>query len=103
MPEILAYFLLVLLCIGAGVCGAAVWTWGLRRTVTDCQLRIEDLEERTLSEIRKRVGAVGREKIAAEKNLEIWAQEQKTAPATAKTPVLKPLMEWRKDKMTGAS
>jgi len=103
MTEILAYFLLVLLCFGAGVCGAAVWTWGLRRTVTDCQLRIEDLEERTLSEIRKRVGAVGREKIAAEKNLENWAAEHQTAPAKAGSPPLKSLMEWRKDKMTGAS
>ena len=101
MAEILAYVLLVLVCFGAGVCGSALWSWGLKRILTDCQLRIEDLEERTLSEIRKRVGAVGREKIAAEKNLENWALENKNATKPSGSPAIKPLMEWRKDKMMG--
>lgn len=100
MPEILAYVLLVLSCFGAGVCGAWVYTWGLGRSLTDAQFRIEDLERRTLGEIRKAAGAKGREKLDELKNLETWALENKGKPeTTGAVKPLKPLAEWRKEKM----
>ncbi len=96
-----ALYLTIFCSLVAGVMGAALFNWGLYRAYRELQSRVYDLEERIISEIKKRAGAVGRAEQQKEKDLENWAKDHKADPAAAHTPILKPLMEWRREKMAG--
>lgn len=84
-----------------GVMGAAVFNWGLYRSYRELQSRVYDLEERIISEIKKRAGKAGLEKLQKDRELDEWAQEQASSTKTTAQPQLKPLMDWRRDKMIG--
>lgn len=94
-----AQILTIVCSFGAGILGAVVFNWGLYRGYRELQSRVYDLEERIISEIKKRAGAVGREQQQKDRDLTKWAEENAQTPASTQTPVLKPLMEWRREKM----
>ena len=98
----LAQFVTIFCSLVAGVIGAAGFNWGLYRSYRNLESRVYDLEDRIISEIKKRASFVGRDKIQKEHDLEEWAQKQASVDHTPPaTPTLKPLMEWRKEKMAG--
>jgi len=101
MDPIYADILLLLGCFGAGWLGLAVKNRALTRDTTDLDYRLTDLEGRLLRETRIRAGTKGQEVLQADKDLKAWALDAVGTSPAPTTPTLKPLHEWRRDKMVG--
>jgi len=101
MSPIYADLLLVLACFVAGWCGGALKLWALRRTTLDLDYRLSDLEGRVVREVKIRAGAKGQEAKQSDQDLKQWAIEAVGTSPQPTGPTLKPLHEWRRDKMVG--
>lgn len=101
MSPIYADILLVLACFIAGYCGGAFKVWALRRTTLDIDYRLSDLEGRVVREVKIRAGSAGQKALKEDQALLDWAKENTETPAHQTGPTLKPLHEWRRDKMIG--
>jgi len=101
LERVFVDILLVLCAFGAGWVAAVLKVWGLGRRTTDLEYRLEDLETRVTREVKMRSGQAGQSQKQADKDLLEWAKNQTDAPAQPQTPTVKPLMDWRRDKMTG--
>jgi len=93
--------LLVLTCFAAGWVAAALKVWGLGRRTTELEYRLEDIEGRVTREVKIRSGQAGQRQKAADTELSDWAKEQVQTPTPSPGPTLKPLQDWRRDRMTG--
>ena len=93
--------LLVLCCFGAGWVAATLKVWGLTRRTSGLEYDVADLEGRVTREVKIRSGQAGQRAKAADAELELWAKDQVQAPAAPPGPALKPLQDWRRDRMTG--
>jgi hypothetical protein len=90
-------FLLILCGLLAGTVGAALTHWNILRVLRMLEYRLEDLDGRVVREVKIRASEKSREVKGADKNLELWAAEQK--PDTSiKAPSF---MDWRQSKMSG--
>lgn len=93
--------LLVLSCFLAGWVAGALKLWGLHRRTSALEYDVADLEGRVTREVKIRSGQAGQRQKAADTELLEWAKEQPQTPVAPPGPTLKPLHEWRRDKMTG--
>ncbi len=101
MEPIFADILLVTACFVAGWLGLTAKNRALTRDSADLDYRLTDLEGRVLRETRIRAGSKGQEAKQTDQALLEWAKEQTDAVVHPATPTLKPLHEWRRDKMIG--
>jgi len=92
--SLLELFVLFLIGLVAGGCGAMLESWTLVRGLRDVEWRLSDLEERLVRETRQRAGLIGREKKMEQLKLEEWARDQAPVP---KAPIFS---DWYKKKMT---
>ena len=90
-------FLLFLACVLAGGLGALVRTWSLRRWTLDLDMRVTDLEQKMLHEVKTRAG---HDRWAGGKAKDAELLEQLTkanqGPAAPRS-----LTEWQREKMKG--
>ena len=93
--------LLVLCCAAAGWVAATLKVWGLTRRTASLEYDVADLEGRVTREVKIRSGQAGQRQKSADAELQAWATEQASVPPAPVGPTLKPLHEWRRDKMTG--
>jgi len=101
MQPIYADILLVLACFAAGWLGQVAKYRALRRDALDVDYRLSDLEGRVGREVKIRAGQAGQKALSEDKALLEWAKEQVQAPTPTTGPTLKPLHEWRREKMVG--
>jgi len=101
MDQIYVDILLVLSCFGAGWVAATLKVWGLGRRTTELEYRLQDIEGRVTREVKIRSGQAGQRQKASDAELSDWAKEQVQPPAPSVGPTLKPLQDWRRDRMTG--
>lgn len=75
-----ALLLLITLVLGAGVSGGWLSAWGINRRVYTLETELADLQQKHLSEVKKRAGAVGLSHRSQEKEMlaEILHRAQKS-------------------------
>jgi len=93
--------LLIVCCFAAGWVAATLKVWGLGRRTKELEYCVEDLSGRVTREVKIRSGQAGQRQKNTDADLELWAKEQATAPPTPSGPTLKPLQDWRQDRMKG--
>lgn len=55
-----AIILLIAACLGAGVAGSLLTTWGLRRLAFRLESELEDVKQTLIREVKRRAGAQAR-------------------------------------------
>jgi len=101
MEPIYADILLVVACFVAGWLGQVAKSRALTRDTADIDYRLADLEGRVVREVKIRAGRAGQEALQSDKDLKQWAIDAVGTSPAPTTPALKPLHEWRREKMTG--
>ena len=101
MDQIYVDILLVLSCFGAGWVAATLKVWGLGRRTSELEYRLEDIEGRVTREVKIRAGQAGQRQKTADQDTLEWAKAQVETPAPTSAPTLKPLQDWRRDRMIG--
>lgn len=93
--------LVLLACSGVvSICTAIVTKWTLIRFVVELEYRVDSLEDRIGTEVKKRAQEKSVASRAGQDQILDWAKEQKVSPP--KIPNAFPeLADWRKGKMVG--